>query len=260
MESIRAVIVDDEQLGREAVREHLGGYTDFEIVAECPGGEDAVARIRELRPDIIFLDIEMPGVDGFEVLAHLGDQAPLAVMVTAYDQYAVRAFEHYAVDYVLKPIDPNRFARTIERVRKRLTDARSGRTASGLRDMIQNLAGEGAPPERLIFKATSGLLFLEPDELTWVESDGNYLKLQAGDRKYVIRETMSGICSRLDSARFMRIHRSFLVNVNHAREIRMAQDGTEYQVILRDGTALPIGRSYRQSTLDRFSGLLLRRP
>jgi two-component system LytT family response regulator len=251
---VRAVIVDDEALGREAVREQLRTCPDFEIVAECGGGEDAVTRIRELAPDVVFLDIQMPGVDGFDVLAELGDQAPLAVMVTAYDQYALRAFEHYAVDYVLKPIDPARFASTINRVRQRLADARPDRGAAGLREMTDSLAGRGALSERLIFKATGGFLFLEPDELTCVESAGNYLKLRVGDREYLLRETMGRICTRLDSARFMRIHRSFLVNINHVREIRLARSSTEYKVILRDGTTLPVGRSYRDPTLDRFEG------
>ncbi len=253
MDRFRAIIVDDEELGREAVREMLRGFADFEVVAECVGGEDAITRIQDLMPDVVFLDIEMPGTDGFDVLSRLGNQAPLTVMVTAYDQYALRAFEYYAIDYLLKPLDCGRFSGAIEQVRQRIVEARSSGVAAGLRNLIQNLAGEGTPPDRLVFKGAGGLLFLEPNELCWVESAGNYLKLAVGARKYVIRETMKGICSRLDSAVFMRVHRSFVVNVNQVREIRVDDSNYRHQVILRDGTTLPVGRSYRNSTLGLFS-------
>ena len=249
---IRTVIVDDEALGREAVREQLRGCTDFDVIAECTGGADAIARVRELRPDVVFLDIQMPGIDGFDVLTELGGDAPITVMVTAYDQYAVRAFEHYALDYVLKPIAPGRFAQALERIRRRVAEVRSGQGTSKLRDLLANLSGQIASPDRLVFKATRGLVFLEPDELEWVESAGNYLKVHVSGEEYLIRETMAGFCKRLDASRFLRIHRSFLVNINLIREIRAAGSGTDYEVLLRTGGTLPVGRSYREPVVARL--------
>ncbi len=251
---IRTIIVDDEALGREAVRGQLRDCTDFDVIAECSGGADAIARIRKLAPDVVFLDIQMPEVDGFDVLTELGDEAPITVMVTAYDQYAVRAFEHYALDYVLKPIEPERFARTLERIRRRVETAGAGQRTTELRDLLVSLSGRTASPDRLAFKATRGLVFLEPDELEWVESAGNYLKVHAAGEEHLIRETMANFCRRLDPSRFLRIHRSFLANVNHVREIRLSGTGTDYEVILRTGETLPIGRSYRDAVVARLEG------
>ncbi|MCP4593519.1 MAG: response regulator transcription factor [bacterium] len=241
-------------MGREAVRGQLHGCTDFEVIAECTGGADAIARIRELLPDVVFLDIQMPGVDGFDVLTELGERAPITVMVTAFDQYAVRAFEHYALDYVLKPIEPGRFTQTLERIRRRVAGARSEKGTSELRDLLADLSGRTACPERLVFKATRGLVFLEPDELEWVESTGNYLKVHVGAEEYLVRETMAGFCNRLDAARFLRIHRSFFVNVNYVREIRLTGAGTDYELVLRTGRTLPVGRSYRDAVVARLEG------
>ncbi len=251
---IRTIIVDDEALGREAVREQLRGCSDFDVIAECSGGADAIARIRQLVPNVVFLDIQMPGSDGFDVLIELGGDAPITVMVTAFDQYAVRAFEHYALDYVLKPIEPDRFAQALERVRQRVAELRSGQSTSKLRDLLANLSGQIPSHDRLVFKATRGLVFLEPDELEWVESAGNYLKVHAGGEEYLIRETMSAFCNRLDASRFLRVHRSFLVNVNRIREIRLVGGGTDCEVVLRTGGSLPVGRSYRDAVVTRLEG------
>jgi two-component system LytT family response regulator len=254
MQMIRTVIVDDEALGREAVREQLRGCTDFDVIAECSGGADAVARIRQLIPDVVFLDIQMPGMDGFDVLTELGGDAPVTVMVTAYDQYAVRAFEHYALDYVLKPIEPVRFAQALEHVRQRVAEVSSGRSKSELHDLLANLSGQTACPDRLVFKATRGLVFVEPNELEWVESAGNYLKVHVSSEEYLTRETMAGFCDRLNTSRFLRIHRSFLVNIGCVREVRLTGSGTDYEIVLRTGGTLPVGRSYRDSVVAQLEG------
>ncbi len=252
MDHIRVIIVDDEELGRESVRSQLHDQSDFSIVAECGSGKEAIKQIEALRPDVVFLDVQMPRTDGFEVLKRVGDQMPITVLVTAYDQYALRAFDTHALDYVLKPLDPERFARTLDRVRQRVTDDHEGGNGNGLRQLVQELSAHEPNSKRIVLKATGRLLYLEPDELKYVESAGNYLKVHVDRDVFLLRETMVGLAERLNPARFIRIHRSFVVNTHHVREVRLLPGGSDYEVALRDGTQLPVGRSYRSVVADGF--------
>ena len=243
---IRTIIVDDEALGRQAVRGMLCDDDRFEILTECSGGEDAINQVGSLSPDLMFLDIQMPEVDGFDVLTTLGKNAPIVVMVTAFDEYAIRAFEHHALDYVSKPIDPDRFKKTLDHVVQRVRERRAGQGDTGLANLLRDLDPTNKQTDRIVLKAAGALLCLQPEELKWIESASNYVKLHVDSREYLVRETMAGMSQRLDPARFVRIHRSFIVNLLEVRELRTDRLGAESVVILRDGTELSVGRSNRE--------------
>ncbi|MFK7959000.1 MAG: LytR/AlgR family response regulator transcription factor [Phycisphaerales bacterium] len=253
-EPIRTLLVDDEVHGRVAVREHLQADARFEVIAEAAGGALAIDRVRELQPDLMFLDIQMPEVDGFDVLSELGADAPAVVMVTAFDQHAVRAFEHHALDYVLKPIDPERFAGTLERSVERVNERRAGHRDEAQGGLLHDLSPSNSTPDRLIFRAPGRLLCLRPDELRWVESAGNYVKLHVDSDTYLIRDTMTELANRLQSSQFVRIHRSSIVNVSEVREVRADRQSGESVAILRDGTELPIGRGNRDVLIEAIEG------
>jgi two-component system LytT family response regulator len=223
---IRALIVDDEPLAREAIRDLLTADGAFEIAGECESGEQAVAAIGELRPDVVFLDVQMPGIDGFGVVERVGvERMPLTVFVTAYDRYALQAFEAQALDYVLKPFDEDRFRRVLQRVRGR----------------------QGARPEladRLAIKSGGRTVFLRRDEIVWFEASGNHVKVRTAGESHLLRETIKNLESRLDPDRFVRIHRSTIVNADHVREIRPWYTG-EYVVVMQGGQELTLSRGYR---------------
>lgn len=246
---IRAVVVDDEPLARRGVQARLSRAQDFEVVATCGTGREAVAAIRTHSPDLVFLDVQMPGIDGFGVIREIGpERMPLVVFVTAYDAHAVRAFEINALDYLLKPIDDERFERALERVRANLTERHHG--ALGRR--LAAIVGESAstsPPEgrretRLAVRDRGRTTLVDVDDLDWLGADGDYVRLYVGGRGLLLRETLAGMQARLDPNRFVRIHRSTIVNVTRVRELRALPNG-EQVVLLRDGTQLRLSRTYR---------------
>ncbi len=242
---IRVLLVDDEPLAREGLRLHLAGEPDVEIVGECGDGEEAVRALRELAPDLVFLDIQLPGLNGLEVLDRLAGRLPALVFVTAYDRYAIAAFERHALDYLLKPFDAPRLARTLARVRGEL--ARRDRDAIGKEVLATLRELRREPPrylERLAVRTTGRYIFLRVDEVDWIEAAENYVRVHAAGRGHLMRETMSGMEGKLDPARFLRIHRSAIVNVDRIRTIE-ALDNGELAVVLGDGTRLPTSRSYR---------------
>lgn len=251
---IRTLLVDDEAHGRAAIREPLEADGRFEVVGEVSGGAAAIERVRDLRPDLMFLDIQMPEVDGFDVLSTLGDDAPTVVMVTAFDQHAVRAFEHHALDYVLKPIDPERFVATLDRSAVRVAEGRGGAHDAAQRGLVHDLSPVNSTSDRLLFRAPGRLLCLRPDELRWVESAGNYVKLHVDHEVYLIRDTMTDLAARLEARRFVRIHRSSIVNVAEVREVRADRHSGESLAVLRDGTELPIGRGNRDQLIAAIEG------
>jgi two-component system LytT family response regulator len=260
---LRVLIVDDEPLARRGVRARLLalGGGGLEIVGECAGGRDAVRAIGELAPDLVFLDVQMPGLDGFGVIEAVGaERMPAVVFVTAYDQHALRAFDAHALDYLLKPIDDERFAVAVSRARQRVAERRSGARADALAARLAAaLAGLGAPaaaPEsasgdRLVVRDRGRVLLIDPAEVDWVEAEGDYVRLHVGGRGHLHRETMAAMEARLGPRRFARIHRSAIVNVDRVREVRPRGD-REYTVVLRDGTRLGLSRGYR----DRMRALL----
>jgi two-component system LytT family response regulator len=254
---IRALIVDDEPLAREKLRSLLATEHDVELVGECGSGEQAVQLIDEECPDLVFLDIQMPEMDGFEVLAAVSPaRMPVIVFVTAYDQYALRAFDVHALDYLLKPFDRHRFRDAMARARARLEDAGSAalsREVSRLLEALSSETGRGVArrPERLVIKTGGRVLFQRLDEVDWIEAAGNYARLHIGKTSHLLRETMTQLEERLDPERFLRIHRSAIVNLDRIRQLQPLPSG-EYRVTLEDGTELTLSRSYR----ERVSQLL----
>ncbi len=252
MEKIRVLIVDDEPLARDRVGRFLAGEPDIEIIGECADGGETVAKIRSLKPDLVFLDIQIPEMDGFEVLEAIGvDRMPSVIFVTAYDQYALRAFDVHALDYLLKPYNRERFGRALERARAELQHGETDGLDERLRALLAHLKPERKWLDRLLIKSSGRAFFLRTDELDWVEAEGNYVKLHAGREAHLLRETMNNFAAKLDPDRFLRIHRSTLVNVERIRELQPMFRG-ECIIVLRDGTQLTLSRNYRDKLLKLF--------
>jgi len=240
---IRTVIVDDERHARQKVRALLAAAPDVEVVAECADGDDAVDTILELKPDLVFLDVQMPGRDGFDVLGAIGDAAANVIFVTAHDQYAVRAFEVQALDYLLKPFDRPRMQLALERVRARMRDGDD--LQERLRALVEQVRPRGETLERIMVKSSGRITFLRVEEIDWIEAADNYVRLHAGRESHLIRETMNHLETKLDRKRFIRVHRKAIVNVDSVREIRSLFHG-DHNILLRTGADIPLGRSYRE--------------
>lgn len=254
---IRVVIADDEPLARNRIRRLLSGEKDVEIVAECKNGREAVAALDHHRPDLLFLDIQMPELDGFGVMEEIGaDQMPVVIFVTAYDQYAVQAFETHALDYLLKPFDEERFQKALQRARGHLDRSRTAEIAARLLAMLQDVRPQPAPAsDRLVIKSGGRVIFLKAEEIDWVEAAANYVRIHTGTDEYLMRETMNAFEAKLDSRRFMRIHRSIIVNLEKIKQLQPCNNG-EYIVVLRTGKELSLSRSFR----DRIQDYLRRSP
>jgi two-component system LytT family response regulator len=242
MAQIRALIVDDEALARERVRTLLAGAPGVTVLAECTGGREAVEAILAHQPDLVFLDVQMPDLDGFQVLEALGDyQLPAIVFVTAYDEYALRAFDVHAVDYLLKPIEPERFARTLEHVRSTL-----GNRSERLEALLDALATRDLPLDRLVIRTRGKVSFLTPSEIDWLEADGKHVKLHVGRETHVVRQQLKRLEPRLAPHGFVRVHRSAIVNVDRIKELEPWFHG-EYVVILKDGTKLTSSAAHSEA-------------
>ncbi len=249
---IRALIVDDEPLARERIRTLLRQQPDFEIAGECGDGARAVAAIEKLRPDLVFLDVQMPEAGGFEVLEAVGAaRMPAVIFVTAFDQYALRAFEVSALDYLLKPFDRARFDAALARARRQITDARADPLEKRLRALLAQVRPAKKYAERLVIRSGGRVQFLRADEIDWIGAAGNYAEIHAGRETHLLRETMAALEARLDPEKFLRIHRSAIVNFDRVRELSPTPQG-DHRVRLRDGTHLTLSRSYR----DRLEQLL----
>ncbi|MGE0554266.1 MAG: LytR/AlgR family response regulator transcription factor [Gemmatimonadales bacterium] len=242
--TIRAVIVDDEPLARQGLRELLEPEPDIRVVAECGDGEDAVRAVERERPDLLLLDIQMPGLDGFGVLARLAPPRPVVVFVTAHDAFALQAFEAHAIDYLLKPVEPDRFRRALERARAQLGHEQRALVAARLDELLATLPKRPRYPSRLTVRDGPRVSFVPVDEIDWIEAAGNYARLHVGAARHLLRETMSGLEETLDPERFVRIHRSTIVNVARIREIQPWFKG-DHLVVLEDGTKLSLTRKYR---------------
>jgi two-component system, LytTR family, response regulator len=254
--SIRAVIIDDEPLGRTLIREMLRDDPEIEIVGECSNGGEAIKSIGDWHPDLIFLDVQMPEIDGFEVLASLdAARLPMIVFVTAFDQYAVRAFEVHAVDYLLKPFDRDRFNRSLQRAKAQLLLERRSDVNERILALLEEQKARKKYLERVVIKANGRVFFLKTSEIDWIEAAGNYVSLHVKKESYLLRETIGGMESQLDPAKFPRIHRSQIVNLDRIRELRPWSHG-EYHVILYDGTQLTLSRTYRDRLHELLGGTL----
>ena len=252
MKKIRTLIVDDEPLARERLAGMLAAEPDIEIVGQCRDGEEAVRAIVEQTPDLVFLDIQMPQMNGFEVLEAVGgERMPLVVFVTAHDQHALRAFQVRALDYLLKPFDRERFRDTLQRARKQVEREDGGEIGRRLLALVKDMRRDQPRSDRLVVKSGGRLFFLRADEIDWVEAAGNYVRLHVGSTSYLLRETMNAIEGRLDPEKFFRIHRCRIVNMERIQELQPWLNG-EYAVLLRTGTRLTLSRGYREKLQERL--------
>ena len=250
--TLRAIIVDDEPLARRRLRSLLAGETDVEISGEFGNGRDAVQAIRDLRPDLVFLDIQMPELDGFGVVREVGvAEMPAVVFVTAYDEYALKAFEVHAFDYLLKPVDRDRFAASLRRVRACIRGEDSRTLSDRLEALLGGLGIQRQEPQRLPIRKDGRIFLVRPEDIDWLEADGNHVRVHVGKESHLIRETLGKLEARLPDRTFMRIHRSTLVNIARIREIQPWFQG-DYVLLLADGTRLTSGRSYRDRVRSLF--------
>ena len=251
---IRALVVDDEPVARDRVVRLLQQQGDIELVGECSNGLETVTAIEQLSPDLVFLDVQMPEMDGFEVVRALeAGHVPAVVFVTAYDEYAVRAFEVHALDYLLKPFSSIRFRATLAHARDQLHRHHAGELGRKLLTLAPTLWDKpgGTRPERLLVRSAGRVHFVRTAEIEWCEAAGNYVRLHVGQESHLFRETMNSLESKLDPRRFVRIHRSTIVNVEQIEQLRSALGG-ESTVWLRSGVKLTLSRGYRDSFQERF--------
>jgi two-component system, LytTR family, response regulator len=252
---IRALLVDDEPLAREMIREMLKDDSAAEVVGECVNGREAIEAIQEHNPDLIFLDVQMPEIGGFEVLEALKSvHMPHVIFVTAYDQYAVRAFEVHALDYLLKPFDRERFDSAWRRAKAHILATRNGDMDQRILAILEELKAGSKYLERLVIKSGGRVFFLDTDDIDWIEAEGNYVSVHTGKKSHLLRETISSLEAQLDPKKFLRIHRSSIVKIDRIKELQPWFHG-EYRVLLMDGTQLTLSRNYRenlQEALGRF--------
>ena len=252
--AIRTVIVDDEPSARRGLRLLLDRDPEIGIVGEGASGEEAFRLLRAERPDLVFLDVQMPAGDAFEVLARFErHELPVVVFVTAYDEYALRAFDVNAVDYLLKPYDDGRFSEALSRGKAAVRARRAGHVDAHLGRLIEFLR-LGSPQgysDRILVKSSGEVFFLKPEEIDWIEAEGDYMKFHVAGRAHLMRETMARLSRRLDPRRFVRIHRSTIVNIDRVHKLSPSIAG-DYTVHLRDGTRLRLSRGFH----DGLAGLM----
>ncbi|MGH8637211.1 MAG: LytR/AlgR family response regulator transcription factor [Burkholderiales bacterium] len=253
----RIIIADDEPLARARLRMLLGGESWVDLVAECADGTHAIAAIRELRPDLVFLDVQMPGATGFDVIEAIGPaHMPAVVFVTAYDRYALRAFDVCALDYLLKPFDRERFQQALGRARQQLQHpASSGDLERRLLELVQGLKHSPPRAERFVVRSGGRVYFVRAAEIDWIEAAGNYVKLHVGAEAHLLRETMTAIEAQLDPETFFRIHRCHIVNIERVQELQPWFNG-EYVVSLKTGARLTLSRGYREKLQQRLGSAL----
>jgi two-component system LytT family response regulator len=256
---ITAIIVDDEPLARDCVRDALDRVHGVEVVAECPDGEAAVRAIRAHQPDLVFLDVQMPGLDAFDVIREVGPQSmPAVIFVTAFEIHALRAFEIHALDYILKPFDDERFHAALRHAREQIRLERGGEITRRLAALLQEKdgdrqttpasAGEPAYATRLMVRTRDRIHFVRTEDIDWIEGKGNYVRVHAGDESNLLRTSLTALLDELDPTGFVRIHRSIIVNLDRIREVQPWVGG-DYVAILRDGRQLKVSRTYRDQLL-----------
>lgn len=260
---IRTIIADDEELARRGLRALSQRCEDLELICECRNGLEALDAIHQHRPDLVFLDVQMPGTTGFDVISAIADgQRPHVVFVTAYDKFALRAFEVHALDYLLKPVNEERFDAAVARVREAMSHATDNAIAQRVREVAADLQVVSSPSsiastvDRLPIKANDGrILVIRLADIDWIEADRDYVSVHVGDKTWLMRETIAAVELRLALSGFVRIHRSALVNAERVKELRPRDKG-EYTVVLNNGTELKLTRNYRAS-VERLVGATL---
>ncbi|HJT68993.1 MAG TPA: LytTR family DNA-binding domain-containing protein [Terriglobales bacterium] len=254
---MRVVIADDETLAREKLRLMLGSEPGVDVVAECRDGAETIHALSEHKPDVLMLDIQMPDLDGFEVLDKVpSEELPMVIFTTAYDRHAVRAFEAHALDYLLKPFDQERLRQAMNRARAELLKADDREATHRILTYLSETAErQSRANRRLVIKAGGRVVFLSFDEIDWLEAAANYVKINVGKQYYLLRKGIGEIAERLDPNQFVRIHRSTIVNVQRIKELQPVNSG-EYIVVLKDGKELSCSRGYRtglQELIDKNS-------
>jgi two-component system LytT family response regulator len=246
--TLRSMIVDDEPLARRRLRTLLRAEPQIEVIGEADDGPNAVRAIRDRSPDLLFLDVQMPGLDGFEVLEEIGvERAPAVIFVTAYDQYALKAFDAHAVDYLLKPFDRGRLREAVRRaVRLATSDDAEERLRSLLADALGN-----RPLRRIMVKAAGRIYFVSADEIDWLEAAGHYAELHVGQRSHLVRDTIAHLASRLDGTRFARIARGTIIRLDQIRELQPGFHG-DMDVVLKSGVTLRASRTYTAALRARL--------
>jgi len=243
---LNAIIADDEPLARERVRTMLSDETDVAIIGEAANGAEAVKAIRELRPNLLFLDVQMPRLNGFEVLEALKpEEIPAVIFTTAHDEHAIRAFEVNALDYLLKPCTEARFKKAVQRAREQIEKGGPGKTDPQITALLSQLRGAPLGGERILIRTAERILFLKPEEIDHLEAAGNYVVLHAGKDRHIVRETTSAMEARLTPAGFMRINRFVIVNLSRVREVQLVRPG-QYSVQLRSGSRFDMTCSLRE--------------
>lgn len=251
--SIRTIIVDDEALARERVRTMLENEPDIEIIAECSDGAQAVEAIQGQEPDLVFLDVQMPELTGFDVVARLDpEKLPAVIFITAHDQFALQAFEVHAVDYLLKPFDRERFQTALRRATDRLRQRQTHEWKDRLSALLTDLKPSSEPADRIAVKSSGRVVLIRVPDIDWIEASDNYVNIHVGKASHLHRETMSNMERQLPPKTFLRISRSTIVNVDRIQELQPMFHG-EYMVLLRDGTRLTLSRSHRDK-LDQLMG------
>lgn len=252
--TIRTIIADDEGLARTKLRVLLNSESGVNVVAECRDGKQTVAAVQSHKPDLLLLDIQMPDLDGFEVLKQIpAHEMPLVIFTTAFDHYAIRAFEAHALDYLLKPFNQERLHHALERVKTELLKSHEQTLRTRILDLLGEVKPDSPQLRRLVIRTAGRVVFLDLNEVDWIEAAANYVKLHVGKDSYLLREGIGHISSRLDPDRFVRIHRSSIVNVSRIRELQPCDSG-EYIAVLRDGKELSCSRGCRPQLLRLIEG------
>lgn len=251
MMTMRTLIVDDEPIARTGIRALLDPVPDVAVAGECSTGLEAIAAIQTQAPDLIFLDVQMPEMSGFEVIEHIGvERMPTVIFVTAYDQYALKAFEVHALDYLLKPFNRERLHHALERARLLLRRRHRDTLDVRLQALLDAYEDEGSKgpkhTERFVIKSAGYIFFLNVEEIDWIEAAGNYVRLHVGGKTHLLRDTMSAMEHKLDPTAFVRIHRSVIVNLQRITRLQPLQN-SEYVMLLQDGTELTSSRRYRKN-------------
>jgi two-component system LytT family response regulator len=244
---IRALIVDDEPPARELIATLLQREPDVELAGQCANGKEAIAAIENLSPHVVFLDVQMPGLNGLDVIAQARPKLwPQVIFVTAFDKYAVAAFQARAIDYVLKPFEYDRIRESMERARQRLRDGEAAACQARLLELLEDLQKPSQNWDRIAVKEIGRMIFIRPEEIDWIEAEGNYLRLRVGKKSHLLRETMASAEARLASKKFLRVSRSTLVNLERVKEWQPLFHG-DSALILENGARLTISRLYREN-------------
>jgi two-component system LytT family response regulator len=251
---ISILIVDDENLERQRLRSLLSRRTDFEIIGECSSGAEAVKSIRRHKPDVVLLDVQMPELDGFDVIAEIGaHNMPVVIFATAFDDYAIDAFEIGAVDYLLKPVDEERFNRTLDRATQRVRKSEDNTTSAQMTALLRKINSLSSPGGRFAVRVHGKILFLDPAEIYWIQARDDIARVHLAEGAYDVREPLSSLEARLPASSFLRVHRSVIVNTSHIRAAEPFDQGDQ-MLILRNGKRITTGRSYRKIVQEFLRG------